>query len=170
MSQCPAERPIQGGVEYCVHEDGAGHTGAHEWPGGPSLAQRIATSEARALAAEKKRDEIRQAHGWHIAETCRLAEEGGEKLKAALSRALEAERRLKEADRWILDRAAYEGREEHRDDPYAPYPEGLLWDAACQECTPFGELVKPGFRCAVHAAHARALSSPATHDETKGEP
>jgi len=32
MSQCKAERPIQGGIEYCIHDDGEGHRGPHLWP------------------------------------------------------------------------------------------------------------------------------------------
>jgi hypothetical protein len=80
-----------------------------------------------------------------------------------LDRLSAAERALELADRWVLMEAEsqvrrHRGYDIERGDPavFRPYPEGLLWDHACGECIPGGPMVSATFKCAIHAARARA--------------
>jgi hypothetical protein len=49
VSQCQAERPIPGGVEYCQRE--ALHQGAHAFQSGDSLSTKLAQAHAAGFRA-----------------------------------------------------------------------------------------------------------------------
>jgi hypothetical protein len=75
-------------------------------------------------------------------------------------RAHELAAKLASAQRWIISAAA------ERERRAKPFP--VVFDHACVECIPHGELVKPGFRCAVHEARAAAPATTTTKEQSHG--
>jgi hypothetical protein len=91
----------------------------------------------------------------HVAETVSTrAHDLADRVQALEACRFLLERKLAQAQRWIRDAA------ETRERDAKPFP--VVFDHACAECIPHGEIVKPGFRCAVHEARAAA---PATTTE-----
>jgi chromosome segregation ATPase len=113
------------------------------WRKGTEDANRISQRErAAADAARADADTLR-----HVAET-------------VSKRAHELAAKLASAQSWILSAA------EKRERRAKPLP--VVFDHACAECIPHGELVKPGFRCAVHEARAAAPATTTTKEQSHG--
>jgi len=68
------------------------------------------------------------------------------------ARVAELEAALRSANRWIVMCARDQETVIELDGTERRQPR--IWDHACAECIPDGELVIAGFRCAVHAARA----------------
>jgi hypothetical protein len=127
------------------------------WRKGTEDANRISQRErAAADAARAEADTLR-----HVAETVsKRAHELAGQAQTLEARVFLAEKRLASAQSWIRREAA------RREDREKPFP--VVFDHACRECIPHGELVKPGFRCAVHEARAAAATGSSANAEEVG--
>jgi hypothetical protein len=127
------------------------------WRKGTEDANRISQRErAAADAARAAADTLR-----HVAETVSTRAHGlADRVQALEARRFLLERKLAQGQRWIRDAAEARERREK------PFP--VIFDHECAECIPHGELVKPGFRCAVHAARAALVSPSPRPAENEG--
>jgi hypothetical protein len=127
------------------------------WRKGVEDANRISQRErAAADAARADADTLR-----HVAETVSTRAHGlADRVQALEARRFLLERKLAQGQRWIRDAA------ETRERDAKPFP--VVFDHACAECIPHGELVKPGFRCAVHEARAAAPATTTTKEQSHG--
>jgi chromosome segregation ATPase len=97
----------------------------------------------------------------HVAETVSTRAHGlADRVQALEARRFLLERKLAQGQRWIRDAA------ETRERDAKPFP--VVFDHACAECIPHGELVKPGFRCAVHEARTAAPATTTTKEQSHG--
>jgi chromosome segregation ATPase len=130
--------------------------------------ERAAVEEGQRLAAEvaNLRDEVAS---WRkgtedanrISQRERAdADEMRRVAETVSKRAHELAAKLASAQRWIISAAA------ERERRAKPFP--VVFDHACVECIPHGELVKPGFRCAVHEARAAAPATTTTKEQSHG--
>jgi hypothetical protein len=125
--------------------------------------RRVVAAEARVREVER---EVRERREEACAETmkrrnaeARLSEAVAERDAARAEGELLREA-MARAHRWIRDVA------ETRERDAKPFP--VIFDHACAECIPHGEIVKPGFRCAVHEARTAAPATTTTKEQSHG--